>query len=88
MTAVAAKGGVEAVITAMRRHEGVVGVAEMGCNALWNIACLGGHSAVVREWGSGRGHGDMRACVPLCVHCTWWAADERLGEAIERRQNV
>ena len=45
--AVAAKGGIEAVVAAMRRHEGVAGVAERGCGALWNIAMLGGWSSAV-----------------------------------------
>ena len=45
--AVAAKGGIEAVVAAMRRHEGVACVAEYGCAALWNIAGLGGCSAAM-----------------------------------------
>ena len=45
--AVAAKGGIEAVISAMRRHEGVAGVAEQGCGALWIIAGLGVCSAAL-----------------------------------------
>ena len=44
--AVAAKGGIEVVLAAMRRHEGVAGVAEQGCAALGNIAWLGGCSSV------------------------------------------
>ena len=54
--AVAAKGGIEAVVAAMRRHAGVAGVAEYGCAALWNIAELGRCSAVVCpcSWGAGR----------------------------------
>ena len=58
--AVAAKGGIEAVVAAMRRHEGVAGVAERGCGALNNIAMLGGWSAAVRAraaGGAGRGSG-------------------------------
>ena len=39
--AVAAKGGIEAVVAAMRRHEGVAGVAHNGCSALKSIAVLG-----------------------------------------------
>ena len=45
--AVAAKGGIEAVISAMRRHDGVAGVAEQGCGALWSIALLGVCSAAL-----------------------------------------
>ena len=62
--AVAAKGGIEAVVAAMRRHEGVAGVAEHGCGALWNIAVLGGWSAAVRAraaGGAGRGSGSGSA---------------------------
>ena len=45
--AVAAKGGIEAVVAAMRRHEGVADVAENGCGALLSIAVLGWWSAAV-----------------------------------------
>ena len=45
--AVAAKGGIEAVVAAMRRHAGVADVAERGCGALMSIAVLGGWSAAV-----------------------------------------
>ena len=45
--AVAAKGGIEAVVSAMRRHEGVAEVARLGSNALWNIAMLGVCSAAL-----------------------------------------
>ena len=54
--AVAAKGGIGAVLAVMRRHEGVVGVAEAGCNALGSIATLGGCTVVcacVRWWWKG-----------------------------------
>ena len=47
--AVGAKGGIEAVVVAMRRHEGAAGVAEAGCWALYCIALLGGCCAVVCE---------------------------------------
>ena len=62
--AVAAKGGIEAVVAAMRRHEGVAGVAERGCGALTSIAWLGGWSAAVRAraaGGAGRGSGSGSA---------------------------
>ena len=62
--AVAAKGGIEAVVAAMRRHEGVAGVAERGCGALRIIAMLGGWSAAVRAraaGGAGRGSGSGSA---------------------------
>ena len=51
----AAKGGIEAVVAAMRRHEGVADVAENGCHALMSIAWLGGCSAAVCacSWGAG-----------------------------------
>ena len=39
---VAAKGGIDAVLAAMRRHEGVAAVAERGCAALQGIGFLGG----------------------------------------------
>ena len=39
--AVAAKGGIEAVVAALRRHEGEADVAEAGCLTLVNIAVLG-----------------------------------------------
>ena len=45
--AVAAVGGIEAVVAAMRRHEGVADVAESGCGALLSIAALGGCGAAV-----------------------------------------
>jgi hypothetical protein len=38
--AVAAKGGIEAVVAAMRAHVGVAAVQEQGCGALENIASL------------------------------------------------
>ena len=62
--AVAAKGGIEVVVVAMRRHEGVADVAERGCGALMNIAALGGWSAAVRAraaGGAGRGSGSGSA---------------------------
>ena len=39
---VVAKGGIEAVLAAMRRHEGVAAVAERGCAALQAIGYSGG----------------------------------------------
>ena len=47
--AVAAKGGIDAVLAAMRRHEGVAGVAKKGFNALCIcvFTSLGGCSVVV-----------------------------------------
>ena len=62
--AVAAKGGIEAVVAAMRRHEGVADVAENGCRALLSIAVLGGWSAAVcarAVGGAGRGSGSGSA---------------------------
>ena len=45
--AVNAKGGIDAVVDAMRRHDNFAGVAERGCSALWNFAFkLGG----CRQW--------------------------------------
>ena len=52
--AVAAKSGIEAVVAAMRRHTGVVGVAEHGCAALKNIAWPGGCGAAVCTCVQGR----------------------------------
>ena len=46
---VAAKGGIDAVLAAMRRHEGVVAVAERGCAALQIIAHSGGRCAAVSD---------------------------------------
>ena len=82
--AVAAKGGIEAVVAAMRRHEGVAGVAENGCGALMSIAVLGEWSAAVcarAAGGAGRGSGSGSAaasargaatCVRavVCAVCT------------------
>ena len=41
MAAVAAAGGIEAVVAVLRRHEGNAAVAELGCKALNHIALLG-----------------------------------------------
>ena len=46
---VAAKGGIDAVLAAMRRHERVAAVAEKGCAALQIIAHSGGWSAAVSD---------------------------------------
>ena len=66
--AVAAKGGIEAVVAAMRRHEGVAGVAEQGCWALSNIAVLGVCGAAVctglRVWMCA---GHSCVCVRVCA---------------------
>ena len=43
--AAAAKGGIEAVVAAIRRHADVADVAKQGCAALDNMAQLGGCSA-------------------------------------------
>ena len=43
---VAMKGGIEAVVAAIRRHKCVPSVAEEGCGALANIASLGEFAAV------------------------------------------
>ena len=81
MATVAAKGSVEAVVTAMRRHEGVAGVALHGCGALANIAWLGGHRGVRacgKQCRAGelqcdprRGELEARGHAWLCV---WWGA--------------
>ena len=47
---VAAKGGIEAVVAVLRRHEGVAAVAQEGCWALRHIAWLGVCSAA-QQWG-------------------------------------
>ena len=39
--AVAAAGGIEAVVAVLRRHEGTAAMAEKGCWALTSIAWLG-----------------------------------------------
>ena len=58
--AVAAKGGIEAVVAAMRRHEGVATVAEQGCVVLRNLTGLGdGACACVRVC--------VRVCVCVCA---------------------
>jgi hypothetical protein len=46
--AVAAQGGIDAVVAAMRAHVGVSAVQEQGCGALWNIASL--QENKVRPW--------------------------------------
>ena len=48
---VAAKGGIEAVVAVLRRHEGVADVAQAGCGALQQISCGGACSAVQRSSG-------------------------------------
>ena len=62
--AVAAKGGIDAVVSAMRQHEGVVEVAQPGCAALAIIAALGGCSAARRACVRVRGVWavQLRAC--------------------------
>ena len=47
----AAKGGIEAVVAVLRRHEDVAAVAKQGCEALRSIAWLGVCSAVQRSSG-------------------------------------
>ena len=92
---VVARGGIEAVVAAMRRHEGVADVAEQGCRALWIIATLGGCSAAVcaravrrcarvgqLQCGQPVREARRRACARLCVLCArtwWWVVDERQG---------
>ena len=44
--AVAAAGGIEAVLAVLRRHEGNAAVAELACWTLRNIASLGGCACV------------------------------------------
>ena len=43
---VAAKGGIEAVVAVLRRHEDVADAAQAGCEALKQIAWLGVCSSV------------------------------------------
>ena len=94
--AVAAKGGIEAVVAAMQRHAGVAGVAESGCGALRNIAGLGEFSAAVcarAVGGAGRGscsavrqclrRGDVRACVRACLR--WCVQCARTRWVVEAR---
>ena len=65
--AVAAKGGIKAVVASMRRHEGVAGMAEQGCAALMAIAWLGRCSAAVRAHAIG---GVVSQCArrAACTH--------------------
>ena len=78
--AVAANGGIEVVVAAMRRHEDVADVAQYGCGALWNIAVLGKCSAAVCtcSWGAERAaavrsvrcarqRDDVLACALVCL---------------------
>ena len=46
---VVAKGGIDVVLTAMRRHKDVAAVAEKSCAVLQRIAYAGEWSAVVSE---------------------------------------
>ena len=48
---VAEAGGIGAVASAMRQHEGDAGVQEQGCGALWDLSLLAENQANVAEAG-------------------------------------
>ena len=67
---VAAKGGIDAVLTVMRRHEGVAAVAELGCAALQSISYSGGRRLGFTDctrWGRYYVCKMPVACVCMCV---------------------
>ena len=70
---VAAKGGIDAVLAAMRRHERVAAVAEKGCGALQIMSYYsGGRSAACLRAGGVCIRVHDVVCVFVCVCACGW----------------